>query len=265
MTLSQATAISRTGFHVRRESWAADKWFIIWRGVWFCFAGEILRVVEATDYDKDDLQATDWTTMPAPLVSCPVIPPDPGNPSDPGSPGGSPPGPAFPGFPPDLPPSSPYGPPPGGGGGGSGGGIPSPSSDQHGLTVTFDGLVDTNPHDGPKVIDGCSDGLNGAPFFLSRIGLTSWTAVKSAGIYGPDEGGEKLPITWRVDVTCPTFGDPNIPNPNFLVSLYWRNSRFGISLGGFTTIDGGPVGSPITNLYGDTEHVSGGTATVALQ
>jgi hypothetical protein len=120
MTLLQATTIAVANrLHIRRESWPSDKW--IWKHgnthygpTWIVFrlsGTERERngtmPIRATDFDAEDLRADDWTTMPAPLMSCPVTPsipigggpplpgtpgwpevPDPGFPSFPGSPGG---------------------------------------------------------------------------------------------------------------------------------------------------------------------------------
>lgn len=83
MIFAQAREYSRTGLHVRRDGWE-DKWFILWRGVWWCMGAAYARVVRATDYEANDLLADDWTTIPRALASCPVDP-------DTGSTGGDPP------------------------------------------------------------------------------------------------------------------------------------------------------------------------------
>ena len=71
MNFFQARAVAKSGLYVRRAAWTTQ-WFIVWRGVWFgSFAG-VIRPVLAADYTADDLTATDWTPVPAPLAACPV-------------------------------------------------------------------------------------------------------------------------------------------------------------------------------------------------
>src|SRR4051812_24216375 len=109
MTFQQARAISKANqLHVRRASWADDKWFMLWRGTWFVFSTGLLNPVRATDYAADDLLATDWTTVSAPLAACPITPGEPIGGGDP-LPGTG----GFPDFPPDRFPTPP-GVPPGG-------------------------------------------------------------------------------------------------------------------------------------------------------
>src|SRR5260221_12804798 len=101
MTFYQSRAISKAGLHIRRSSWPDDKWFMIWRGTWFCFAsGSPPHPVRAADYSTDDLRATDWTTIPAPLAACPVG-------ATTGRPGGPPPPPGTHGCPDDASPTPP--------------------------------------------------------------------------------------------------------------------------------------------------------------
>jgi len=264
MTFYQARAVSRTNFlHVRRVSWPQTRWFIVWRGVWFVFDAGIVggsRVVTAADYSKDDLAANDWTTVPAPLMSCPIIAPTPG---DPGSPGGVPPGPTFPGFPPIVGGD-------GGGGGGGAGGIddpPLPPPNTRGMSVTFNGLTFTNPPTGPRLIDDIS-GLNNDPFDLTRSAPGTWVGYRSAGMWAPDPDGFNIPMVWKVIVVAPTYGDVNTKPYPWNVTLVWLNNTMGIFVGGFLTTlgTGQPAGNPINNAYHLADHghgvVADGTATV---
>ena len=134
MNFPQARAISHSGLHIRRSAWADDKWFMVWRGTWFCFRTGVLRPVLATDYDQDDLVATDWTTMPAALAACPIDPTI-------GSTGGGSPTPGTDGFADDSTPIV---------GGVPGSGAPSgpddppvlpPPDPGTGVTVTFAGMT----------------------------------------------------------------------------------------------------------------------------
>src|SRR5438477_395747 len=98
MTFLQAQTIAKqANLAVRRETWPSDKWFTFQRALFGVFPSDGRQPVRCTDYNVDDLQATDWTTVPAALVSCPVDPPTPGG--GPPSPGGGPPVPGDPGFP----------------------------------------------------------------------------------------------------------------------------------------------------------------------
>lgn len=260
MTFYQARAVSRKNFlHVRRSSWAHTRWFIIWRGVWFVFDTGVFRVVTAADYSRDDLSATDWTTVPAPLASCPIVP---ATPSDPGSPGGGPPILGFPGFPPPPPDGG------GGGGGGSSGGSPLPPPDTRGMSVTFSGLTFTNPTTGDRLIDDIS-ALNDDPIDLTRSGYGRWIGSRSAGMWAPDPGDFNIPMIWKVEVTAPTYGDLNTKPYRWHVLLSWLNNTYSIFVGGFVTTGGTeqPAGSPINNLYHSSDYSAGvvadGTATVS--
>src|SRR5438067_9700503 len=88
MNFSEAREKARLGFHVRREGWS-DKWFALWRGLWWCMGAAYSRVVQATDYGTDDFTASDWTTIPAALAGCPPPPPPPPPPGGGGGGGGS--------------------------------------------------------------------------------------------------------------------------------------------------------------------------------
>jgi hypothetical protein len=260
MTFFEARSVSKVNFmHVRRESWPVDRWFIVWRGVWFKFdTGGLLRVVQASDYDRGDLLATDWTTVPEPLGSCPVVPPS--GPHDPGSPGPVPPGPGFPGFPAD--PGVP----------GGGGYIPvtpgpvPPPPDRRGMSVTFAGLQMNSGPSGARIIDDTS-ALNGQPIKLFRFSNGVWKGHIQAGIYAPD--GDQRPINWEVQVQSFVYGDPVFGPPwPWAVSLYWPTG--GTFVGGFLTTGGTeqPPGAPINNFYdsgsygSSTGIVYSGTATV---
>jgi hypothetical protein len=105
MTFYQARVYARAGLHIRRSVWE-DHWFSCWRGMWFYQTGdELARPVETTDYTTNDLNANDWTTIPAPLEAhCEIPDNTPEIPTtDPTQPGGGvPPGPILgPGAPPN--------------------------------------------------------------------------------------------------------------------------------------------------------------------
>src|SRR5438132_5431736 len=87
MNFSEAREKARLGFHVRREGWS-DKWFALWRGLWWCMGAAYARVVQAGDYGADEFTASDWTTIPVALKDCPPPPPPPGGGNGGGSGGG---------------------------------------------------------------------------------------------------------------------------------------------------------------------------------
>ncbi|MEI9897162.1 MAG: hypothetical protein WDN28_25690 [Chthoniobacter sp.] len=252
MNFFDARAISKTGqYHVRRVTWPTDQWFMYWRGVWFYFAAEEVRPVRASDYSKDDLNAADWTTVPAALASCPI--------TGPGG-GGAPPAPGSPGFPsggitafPGLP-----GEPDGGGGGGSGGGGDSlpPPDDVGTLTVLFSGVVGadsspTHPNYSDWVTGG---GINGS-YTLEKDGDGSWSGFFTFGVYDDQTGfpGHQFDVEGEITVTKDSFGAYTVgAATNLFVG------------GGFNTAVALLRGQPISNTF---THEGGGfyhdgTATV---
>ncbi|HSI10711.1 MAG TPA: hypothetical protein VK961_01645 [Chthoniobacter sp.] len=163
MTLLEAFAISKANqLHIRRASWPADKWIMNWRGI-----GQTVPVtgkpyfVRGDEYNRADLVATDWTTVPLPLAACPVTPGEPigGDPPVPGSPG-------WPGFPDPGFPSAPSVPPDGGG---SIPPLPTPTPGT-GLTAIFSGIE---------------------PLFLSSFvfGTTHWEGVRTNGSHALQSAG----------------------------------------------------------------------------
>lgn len=107
MNWIEACNKARLGFPVRRGNWR-NKWFMLWRGLWWCMGAGYRRVVAATDYGPDEFLANDWTIVPAALADCPPPPPgDGGGGSDGGDDNGDVPNP------PPLPPPPPPGPAPG--------------------------------------------------------------------------------------------------------------------------------------------------------
>ena len=221
MTFYQARAISKTGLHVRRSSWPADQWFMIWRGTWFCFAGgNPPRPVRATDYSADDLLATDWTTVPAALAACPIDPtigstgggdPTPGTDGSPDDPT-----PPFSGGPGITPPGSPTTLPP-----------PDPGT---GITVTFDSILAADSPPGFLV----NVNLN-RPVTLPALGGT--TTFLSGWL--PSLGQTSDTIQWQVSAT--RFGSD------------WHVELTAISIptpsGGFISAAVQPAGHAADNIY----------------
>lgn len=76
MTFFQAREKARTGMFVRRNTWT-DKWFTLWRGIWWRLDATHSRIVQATDYTPADLRAGDWTAIPEALASSPLAPAPP--------------------------------------------------------------------------------------------------------------------------------------------------------------------------------------------
>lgn len=225
MTFAQARAISKINkLHIRRASWAEDKWFMIWRGTWFCFTSGLVHPVHATDYIPDDLRATDWTTVPAPLASCPSTPSEPV--------GGNPPVPGTPGWPdiPDLPPFFPGSP----GGSGSPSITLPPPDDGTSIRVRFNGITDTQtPTEEDPAVYFDGDKLNNT-WSLEAAGPGHWK--KSAfpvGYYRHPDVDEKLKIFWNIEVTKTADG-------LFSVALYLdiEDSENIFLSGGFRTDSG---------------------------
>ena len=212
MTFNQARAISKTAkLHIRRAAWTADKWFMVWRGHWFVFPSGQPRTVQATDYDTDDLLATDWTTMPAALAACPIDPTI-------GSTGGGAPTPGEGGFPDDPTPPLLGGPgiPPGGGPSTT---IIPPPAPGTGVSVTFAGIVQST---------GLHTSVNpnlARTVALKATGSNTWTGTIKSGktLSGDaddsivfDVAADRSGDQWSVHVTCqagftPVFSTPGSP------------------------------------------------------
>ena len=63
MHFPYALRVAKRGFPIRRTSWT-DVWFVWRSGVMVRIeTGEDDRVVQSTDYDREDLLAWDWTTL----------------------------------------------------------------------------------------------------------------------------------------------------------------------------------------------------------
>ncbi len=238
MTFAQARAISKTNkLHVRRASWTNDKWFMLWRGTWFVFGTGLLKPVHATDYTTADLLATDWTTVPAPLVSCPVTPGEPlgGGPPMPGTPG-------WPGGEPDVPPFFPGSP------GGSGSPSitlppPDPGTDQpiHVVFIEMD-----YPFSIPPGHYSQGDIMKEGGWLAESVGAKHW---KAEFLTGNIFSGDTIvgDINWILDVVRGPSG--------FTISLTTDSGA-----GGFS---GGPVlrNQEATNTFTGGE-INGGTAKV---
>jgi hypothetical protein len=82
-------AARTVGHRVRRRGWT-DKWLRWFGGLWWMLEdGEDPRVVQATDFGRDEFLATDWTHMPVSCITeiesqtgtacpAPFLPADPG-------------------------------------------------------------------------------------------------------------------------------------------------------------------------------------------
>lgn len=261
MTFAQARAISKTNkLHVRRSTWATDKWFMLWRGTWFVFGAGLLQPVRATDYSAADLLANDWTTVPAALAACPITPTEPT--------GGGDPSPGTPGFPDDptvfpTPPGSP------GVGGSSSSSLPTPDPGAHRktLTVTFAGIH----HDG-DIPDGYFDiedsDLNG-PFTLSPAGAGRWHKIFRKGFFSED-GGHTPDHWFKWTILVTNRGPQHAPDDTrdyFEVRFYSEGVPAGTFAlpGGFSEQDIGPAGEPIDNItYHAGDFFYGGTATISI-
>lgn len=195
MTIQQAAAISKANnLPIRRASWPADKWFWVWLGGhWFSYPSGKPHTALATDYTSADLQATDWTTVPAPLASCPITPSEPI--------GGGPPVPGSPGWP-DVPdpdfPTSP-GVPSGGGGGGPS--LPTPDSGTS-LRVKFEGITDTQvPSEDNPAVYFKGEKLNDT-WTLDSAGPGHWKKdAFEIGYFKHPNVDEQLKIFWDIYVT----------------------------------------------------------------
>lgn len=104
-----AVRAARAGHYVRRRGWTevvdgetvVSKWLQLYGGLWWVrINGEPVRVVQATDFGKEEFLAKDWTHLPidclveaqeAKGTKCPApfTPSDPGTVTPPPQPGGS--------------------------------------------------------------------------------------------------------------------------------------------------------------------------------
>lgn len=201
MTFQQARAISKTNkLHIRRTSWDMDKWFMLWRGTWFVFSTGLLQPVRATDYTRDDLLATDWTTVPAPLAACPITSTEPGGGSAP-TPGSG----AFPYDPTQFP--TPPGNAPVSGSSSVSLPTPEPGIKPAGLRVRFNGINQTE--DSRRTVKEVLplDGL----YSLEPSGVGVWTTSFPKGyvIVGLDDHHDE--IIWTITATISGRGDDDEP------------------------------------------------------
>jgi len=211
MNWIEACNKARLGFPVRRAGWR-NKWFVFWRGLWWCMGAGYRRVVVATDYGPDEFLATDWTIIPAALADCPPPPPSDGgsNGSSGGSEGGEDTG--EPPKPPPAPPPPPGpapGPPPGPGPGpGPGPTPPSPPSPE---VCIFGSLsVSLIPDCNSKRLyaelnaSGMSDGTYSVVFFGPQSTVLGGMIIGTGGVQnapmsiGDDFQCRSITITARV-------------------------------------------------------------------
>ncbi|MDR3405604.1 MAG: hypothetical protein P4L99_24120 [Chthoniobacter sp.] len=210
MNFFDARSISATNqLHIRREAWASDKWFIIWRGLWFAYNAGVRTPVLATHYTADDLRATDWTTVPAALAACPITPTEPL--------GGSPPVPGSSGFPP----SDPFSSTPDGGSSYVGGNANDGNTDPKPvkklpppdpMTVTVM-LRNVNHADEDEIILSSVD-LNGTPYALDHAGGGTWRTTTNKGFLNTTP---PTPMVWAITAVLNPLGIPP-PDP---ASLTW--------------------------------------------
>ncbi|MEI9895227.1 MAG: hypothetical protein WDN28_15385 [Chthoniobacter sp.] len=186
MNFYDARAIAlATKLHIRRESWPADKWmWVLNTVVSYIFTAEVgyagTQLVRCTDFGRAEFEAQDWTTMPAPLMSCPITPTSPlgGGPPIPGSPGfpGAPSGGGYGGG--SAGGGSGGGGSGGGGGGGGGGSLPPPDPGTS-LSVTFAGLTAAD-FTGTLIKDLHTGDLDGT-YALAPAGGLTWSTTFQKG------------------------------------------------------------------------------------
>ena len=184
MTFLEAKDYTKDRLHFRRENWPEHQWLMYWRGCCWFFQGEEQHVVRNYEYGVADLMATDWTTMPAALTSCPIDPTT-------GSTGGKPPIVIRPGTPPYP---------------GPGGGTTGPSWPIPGAPPPPPRPIYIPPPPEPEPSDKCAFGslvLTALPNCDGNIDATLNASAMMAGDY-------------RVDFTCSmgrasagVFGGPN--------------------------------------------------------
>ncbi|EDY16671.1 hypothetical protein CfE428DRAFT_5784 [Chthoniobacter flavus Ellin428] len=249
MTILEAAVISiANNLPIRRASWAADKWFWVWRGGhWFSFPGGQPHTVVATDYTAADLLATDWTTVPAPLAACPITPTEPlgGNSPDPGQRGFASGGGRFP-------------PPPGSGGGGGGGGsgsggtLPTPNP---GTSLNVDITGVTCGNDGLNFSEVDIDGSHSVDFESPGV----WKTTFDSGYSNPTDPPNKKPVNWTLTLT------KDLTTLKFTVSVTSTERYGGTFLAAFATLPGQEqlLGVPISNAHAVGDFGDGGTATVS--
>lgn len=235
MTFQQARAISQTNnLHIRRTSWDADKWFMLWRGTWFVFGTGILQPVRATDYTSADLLAADWTTVPAPLAFCPITPGEPSGGSDP-KPGRFPfpNDPSF--FPPD--PSAPAR-------GSSSNSLPTPETGTS-LRVRIEDIR------GSDLSQCAALGVDfNRTYTLTPEGPSSWSQRFTTGHYiGYDFHGEPNPDDDLGPAKFVIFVTATLPPTKYNVQIDTDGFAYIALLGGFRTPTGGekPRQTPIDN------------------
>jgi hypothetical protein len=182
MNWIEARTKALLGFPIRREGWR-NKWFILWRGVWWCMGSDYRHVVEATDYGPDEFLATDWTIIPAALDKCP--PPNSGigdgDKDDPGEDTTPLPSP--------LPPPPPPGPAPGPSPGPGPGPGPTPPSPPSPATCSFGSLtIALTPYCDSKMIyaelnaSGMSEGTYSVIFFGPMSTVSGGMIIGTGGI-----------------------------------------------------------------------------------
>ena len=267
MTWNQINHIATENrLHVRRESWPAEKWFYkadppaLYGALWFVFITNGTekerngtQVVRCTDYNAEDLLATDWTTVPAALTSCPVVPPAPG---DPGSPGGRPPGPGDPGFPdpgPGFPPII-FPPSPGEPAGGGSGPAPLPAPDPGAsLRVSFhDVHLDTG-----VAIHGFEQNKTRT---LEGAGPNHWQSEFDEGYIDTEDQY----LSWRITADRTDDVDQQGIWMVFLQCTGRAGSGIGIATGGFSNDVAHRRNQDLANSYtgGGSLTVYGGFARV---
>lgn len=258
MTFPEAYTVSKQDrLHIRRAGWPADQWLIIW-GTGESWNAGVRHPIRASELVTDDFLANDWTTVPAPLASCPITPSEPS--------GGGDPGPSFPGFPsePDT-----FSPPKSGSSGSLGGAVstslptPKPGTD---LQVTFDGI--TGLALPPEYHDISASDLN-QPFTLERSG-TTWTHTFDKGFVSYD-GGTTVAQTFKWTITVTNVGkvgalsDPSDTRDYFTVILFAQAvPSGGFPSGGFLQLNPEPLNEPMDSAL-DSAHNSfyGGHAVLS--
>lgn len=248
MNFLEARELARSGRHVRRFDWPADRWFSYVRGLWWLQQGPDRRVVRTGDYGSADLRAVDWTTIPRPLRACPIPRPPvdpPGTPSpNPNPPwiwisqgtGGDPFGPSH----------VPGGGPGPGPGPGPGVIVIPPAPPGGSITVTFNGLMYSVP-DGEEDVE-----LNG-PRSVKRVGHNAWLDTFREGT----KGNTHKPMLWGISVSRSGAA----PHYYYSVHLFASErlpDEVASSMGG--GFEGSGLGPTLYNTA--TGAISGGTATV---
>lgn len=217
MNWIEARNRASAGFPVRRIGWT-DKWFVLWRGLWWCMGAGYRRVVEASDYGPDEFLAADWTIIPAALADCPPPETNSGGSGDDGSGGSADSGgddgdeddpddlPV-----PPLPPPPPPGPAPGPSPGPGPGSAPTPPSPPSPETCNFGSLsvslipdCDTKKLYAELNASGMSDGNYSVIFFGPLTTVSGGILIGTGGVQsaemsiGDDFRCRSITITARV-------------------------------------------------------------------